>query len=97
MIAVDLDDGRFLKDEEVRDMLSARFPYGAWTAGIKKIDHIVKTDAPEPVYFQGESVASPPACRWHDLGRTGNYPAPDGGGCRRGHRAAWATTRRLLC
>ena len=56
MIAVDLEDGRFLKDEEVRDMLSARQPYGEWTAGIKKIDHIVKTDAPEPIYFQGESL-----------------------------------------
>ena len=56
MIAVDLEDGRFLKDEEVRDMLASRFPYGDWTAGIKKIDHIVKTDAPEPVNFQGEAL-----------------------------------------
>ena len=56
MIAVDLDDGRFLKDEAVRDMLAARQPYGDWTARIKKIDHIVKTDAPEPVYYQGEML-----------------------------------------
>jgi glutamate synthase (NADPH/NADH) large chain len=54
MIAVDLDDGRFLKDEEVNDMLAARHPYGDWTERVKKIDHIVKTDAPEPVYYQGE-------------------------------------------
>ena len=56
MVGVDLEDGRFLKDEELRDMLAARHPYGDWTARVKKIDHIVKTDAPEPVYFQGEAL-----------------------------------------
>ncbi len=56
MVAVDLDDGRFLKDEAVNDMLAARHPYGAWTARVKKIDHIVKTDAAEPLYFQGEAL-----------------------------------------
>ncbi len=54
MIAVDLEDGRFLKNDAVLDMLAARHPYGEWTAHVKKIDHIVKTDAPEPVYYQGE-------------------------------------------
>ena len=54
MIAVDLDDGRFLKDEAVNNMLAARHPYGDWTARVKKIDHIVKTDAPEPAYYHGE-------------------------------------------
>jgi len=56
MIGVDLDNGRFLKDEAMRDMLAARHPYGEWTAGIKKIDHIVKTDAPEPVKYEGEAL-----------------------------------------
>jgi glutamate synthase (NADPH/NADH) large chain len=56
MIGVDLDEKRFLKDEPIRDMLAARHPYGEWTARIRKIDHIVKTDAPEPVYFTGEAL-----------------------------------------
>jgi glutamate synthase (NADPH/NADH) large chain len=56
MIGVDLEEGRFLKDEAMRDMLAARHPYGEWTAGIKKIDHIVKTDAPEPVQYQPEAL-----------------------------------------
>ncbi len=56
MVGVDLDTGRFLKDEAINDMLAARHPYGAWTARVKKIDHIVKTDAPEPAYFQGEAL-----------------------------------------
>ena len=56
MVAVDLEDGRFLKNDAVLDMLAARHPYGAWTARVKKIDHIVKTDAPEPVYYQGETL-----------------------------------------
>ena len=56
MVAVDLEDGRFLKNDAVLDMLAARHPYGDWTARVKKIDHIVKTDAPEPVYYQGETL-----------------------------------------
>ena len=37
-------------------MLAARQDFGAWTAHIKKIDHIVKTDAPEPVRYTGEAL-----------------------------------------
>jgi glutamate synthase (NADPH) large chain len=55
-IAVDLEGGRFYRDEEVKDMLAARQPFGDWTRHIRQIDHIVKTDAPEPVLYQGESL-----------------------------------------
>jgi glutamate synthase (NADPH/NADH) large chain len=55
-IAVDLDNALFLKDEALRDMLAARQPFGDWTRHIKKIDHIVKTDAPEPVRYTGEAL-----------------------------------------
>jgi glutamate synthase (NADPH/NADH) large chain len=56
MVGVDLETGAFLKDEAMRDMLASRHPYGDWTARVKKIDHIVKTDAAEPIYFQGEAL-----------------------------------------
>jgi glutamate synthase (NADPH/NADH) large chain len=56
MIGVDLDEHKFLKDSELRDMLAARHPYGEWTARIRKIDHIIKTDAPEPTYYTGEPL-----------------------------------------
>ncbi|MEF8762014.1 glutamate synthase central domain-containing protein, partial [Stenotrophomonas sp. A3_2] len=55
-IAVNLDEARFYKDEALHDMLAARHPYGAWTNNIKRIDHIVKTDAPEPVRYTGEAL-----------------------------------------
>jgi glutamate synthase (NADPH/NADH) large chain len=55
-IAVDLDAPRFYKDSELLDMLAGRQAYGEWTAHIKKIDHIVKTDAPEPVRYTGEAL-----------------------------------------
>ncbi len=55
-IGVDLDEARFYGDEEMKDMLSARQPFGAWTKHIRQIDHIVKTDAPEPVLFEGEAL-----------------------------------------
>ena len=55
-IAVDLVEAKFYGDEALHDMLAARQPYGDWTAQIKKIDHIVKTDAPEPVRYSGEAL-----------------------------------------
>jgi glutamate synthase (NADPH/NADH) large chain len=48
-IAVDLDAQKFYHDSELKDVLAARQDYSAWTKRITVIDHIVKTDAPEPV------------------------------------------------
>jgi glutamate synthase (NADPH/NADH) large chain len=55
-IAVDLDAPLFMKDEALNDMLAARQPFTAWTKNITKIDHIVKTDALEPVRYSGEAL-----------------------------------------
>jgi len=55
-IGVDLDEARFYADEEMKDMLSGRQAYGAWTKHIRQIDHIVKSDAAEPVLFEGEAL-----------------------------------------
>jgi glutamate synthase (NADPH/NADH) large chain len=55
-IAVDLDTGRFYSDDEVRDFLSDRHDYAAWTKRITEIDRIVKSDAPEPVMFDSETL-----------------------------------------
>jgi glutamate synthase (NADPH/NADH) large chain len=55
-IGVDLDEARFYSDEEMKDMLSARQDYGAWTKHIRQIDHIVRADATEPVLFEGEAL-----------------------------------------
>ncbi len=85
-IAVELATGKFYGDEEVKDMLAARHDYGAWTSRIRSIDHIVKTDAPEPSVLRGRGAAPPPAGRGHDAGGAGDDPAPDGGGRRRGGR-----------
>ena len=55
-IAVDLQTGQFYGDEEVKDMLAARHDYAGWTKRIIEIDHIIKTDAPEPSLFHGEEL-----------------------------------------
>ncbi len=55
-IAVDLASGTFYGDEQVKDMLAGRHDYAAWTRRITEIDHIVKTDAPEPTMFAGEQL-----------------------------------------
>jgi glutamate synthase (NADPH/NADH) large chain len=56
MIAVDLDTARFYQNGELTDMLAARQDFGAWVSRIRRIDHIVKTDAPEPVRLTGEDL-----------------------------------------
>ncbi|MBV8577967.1 MAG: glutamate synthase large subunit, partial [Acetobacteraceae bacterium] len=55
-IGVDLDEPRFYTDEQVKDMLAARHPFGEWTQHITVIDSIVKTDAPEPVLYDTEEL-----------------------------------------
>jgi glutamate synthase (NADPH/NADH) large chain len=55
-IAVDLDEARFYGDEELKDMLAARQPFGEWAQRIRVIDHIVKADATEPVLYEGEAL-----------------------------------------
>jgi glutamate synthase (NADPH/NADH) large chain len=55
-IGVDLDAARFYPDEELKDTLAARQPFGEWAKRIRQIDHIVKTDAPEPALYQGEAL-----------------------------------------
>ncbi|MBV8455626.1 MAG: glutamate synthase large subunit [Acetobacteraceae bacterium] len=55
-IGVDLEAARFYRDDEMKDMLAARQPFGEWAKRITEIDHIVKTDAPEPVRYTGEEL-----------------------------------------
>ena len=55
-IAVDLDAPLFYPDAALRDMLAGRHPYGEWARRIKRIDEIVRTDAPEPVLLTGEAL-----------------------------------------
>ncbi len=55
-IGVDLFESRFYHDGELKDLLAARQPFGEWARHIRQIDHIVRTDAPEPVVFEGEAL-----------------------------------------
>jgi glutamate synthase (NADPH/NADH) large chain len=55
-IGVDLEAGRFYRDAELKDELSARHPFGKWTERTTRIDGIVRAGAGEPVAFQGEEL-----------------------------------------
>jgi glutamate synthase (NADPH/NADH) large chain len=56
MIGVDLDQARFYTDAELRDLLAARQNFGDWTKRIREIDHVVRTETPEPVLYEGEAL-----------------------------------------
>ncbi|HJS84914.1 MAG TPA: glutamate synthase central domain-containing protein, partial [Acetobacteraceae bacterium] len=56
IIGVDLEEARFYRDDAMKDMLAARQPFGEWAKRIIQLDHIVKTDAGEPVRFEGEEL-----------------------------------------
>ncbi len=55
-IAVNLEQARFYRDDELKDVLAARQSFGEWARRITEIDRIVKTDAPEPVLYRGEEL-----------------------------------------
>ena len=55
-IAVDLDENRFFHDEELKDTLAARQPFGAWFKRITVIDHLIAADVSEPVAYLGEEL-----------------------------------------
>jgi glutamate synthase (NADPH) large chain len=55
-IALDLENGRFYRDREIKDVLAARQPYGDWVGHITELDSLVKTGAPEPVEFSAEEL-----------------------------------------
>ena len=54
--AVDLENARFYHDDELKDVMAARHNFGEWARHITELDSIVKTDAPEPVKYDGEEL-----------------------------------------
>ncbi|TCZ59862.1 glutamate synthase large subunit [Roseicella aquatilis] len=55
-IGVDLQEGRFYQDCELKDMLASRQPFGQWTDRTIRIDGIVRAESGEPVELQGEEL-----------------------------------------
>jgi glutamate synthase (NADPH) large chain len=55
-IGVDLEEARFYADGQMKDMLAARQPFSEWAKGITQIDQVLKTDAAEPVKYEGEEL-----------------------------------------
>ena len=56
MIAVDLKAGRFFKDRELKDMLSAKKPYENWLKKTTQLDSLIR-DRAEPSVISGEPLA----------------------------------------
>ncbi|NKC29715.1 glutamate synthase large subunit [Falsiroseomonas selenitidurans] len=55
-VGVDLSTGRFYGDSELKDVLSARKPFGDWTRRTTRIDAIVKAGADEQAELTGEAL-----------------------------------------
>jgi len=55
-IAVELATGTFYRDRALKDLMSARHPFGKWTERTIRIDGIVKADTTEPDLFRGEEL-----------------------------------------
>jgi len=56
IIGIDLEHGRLYHDRELKDLLSARHPYGEWAKNIVRLDSLIKRDAPEPVRHEGQEL-----------------------------------------
>ncbi|MCE2922265.1 MAG: glutamate synthase large subunit [Roseomonas sp.] len=55
-IGVDLEEGRFFEDKALKDLISARKPFGQWTERTTRIDEIVKAEADERANLTGEDL-----------------------------------------
>ncbi|MFZ5609998.1 MAG: glutamate synthase large subunit [Pseudomonadota bacterium] len=56
MIAVDLEDGRFYHDAEIKDRLAAAHPYGAWVKDFRSFEELVDKAAPAPRLYDEEEL-----------------------------------------
>jgi len=56
MIAIDLENGTFYRDREIKDHLAGRHPYGEWTGNIKIIDDIIKSSHGQGALFGPEEL-----------------------------------------
>jgi len=56
IIGINLDEGRFYHDRELRDMLAAERPYGKWLKNITKFDTLIKSAAPEKSTYTHEAL-----------------------------------------
>ena len=56
MIGVDLQEGRFHHDRELKDLLAAQCPFSDWTRNITKIGDLVKPEHGETAQFGREEL-----------------------------------------
>ena len=66
MIAIDLKDGRFYHDGELKDLVAARQPFTEWVKGITKLDDVIKARPEQKLLFGAEELHR----RQHCLGLT---------------------------
>ncbi len=56
MIGVDLQEGRFYDDRELKDMLSARKPYSDWVGNITPLDSLIRAESVAPAMFERDAM-----------------------------------------
>ncbi len=56
MIGVDLAEGRFYHDDEIKDRLAASRPFGEWVKAITVLDPLIKGEAEERVELSREEL-----------------------------------------
>jgi len=56
LIAVDLREGGFFHDREIKDKLASARPFSQWVQHFKAFENVVDADAPEPALFAGEEL-----------------------------------------
>ena len=56
MIAVDLDEGRFYTDAEIKDRIAAEAPYGEWVEGFRALAELPQVEAPDRGWTRAELI-----------------------------------------
>ncbi len=55
-IAVDLDGPKFYRDDDIKDLLAARHPFGEWAERMTAIDTLIRNPEPAPTLYEGQEL-----------------------------------------
>jgi glutamate synthase (NADPH/NADH) large chain len=67
MIAVNLEEGRFLHDPELRDLLAGQAPFRDWVTNITHLDSLIRSDGPEKAEFGRDELRRRQLCFGYTL------------------------------
>ncbi len=75
LIAVDMQEGKLFRDEEIKDTLAASQPFGEWVGKVTDLNALLQ-DTPETALFEGEALRTRQAAAGYSIEELEQVLAP---------------------